>query len=316
MSTMHIDPIVARALENGRPVVALESTVISHGLPYPQNLAIAREMENAIRELDATPATIAILGGQITVGLNEAQLDHMAQAKNVRKCSRRDIPIAMALKEDGATTVAGTIVVASMANIRIMATGGIGGVHRGHPFDISADLYELGREAVAPATPVCVVCAGAKSLLDLEATLETLETLSVPVIGYQTNEFPAFYTPGSGLPVSARVDTPAQAVVILRAQKAANYRIGSLITVPVPSESALSQQEAETAIEQAVRQADNLGISGQALTPFLLAEIARITNGKSIAANRVLLLNNCRVAAQIAHELTKQALQVIEESQK
>ncbi|MBN1318143.1 MAG: pseudouridine-5'-phosphate glycosidase [Anaerolineales bacterium] len=303
MSFLHIDPIVSDALANGRPVVALESTVISHGLPYPQNLEIAQEMEATIVEAGATPATIAILDGQITVGLKIDQLDRLAQARDVRKCSRRDIPLAVARKQDGATTVAGTMVVASMANIRIMATGGIGGVHRGHPFDVSADLNELGRETSAPDTPVCVVCAGAKSLLDLSATLETLESLSVPVIGYQTDEFPAFYTAASGLPVSVRVDTPAQAAAIIRAQLALNYRQGTLITVPVPSHSALSIEEAETAIEQAVKQADRTGISGQALTPFLLAEIARLTNGRSIVANKALLINNCRIAAQIASKL-------------
>jgi pseudouridine-5'-phosphate glycosidase len=262
-------------------------------------------MEAAILEMGAKPATIAILEGQINVGLNAAQLDRMAKASSVRKCSRRDIPLAVARKEDGATTVAGTMVVASMVNIRIMATGGIGGVHRGHPFDVSADLYELGREIKPPHTPVCVVCAGAKSLLDLTATLETLETLSVPVIGYQTDEFPAFYTATSGLPVSVRVDSPGYAAAILRAQQTLRYRQGTLITVPVPSKSVLTSEQAETAIKQAVKQADQKGISGQALTPFLLAEIARITKGHSIAANKALLINNCRVAAQIAIELAR-----------
>ena len=294
---MRIAPAVQEALAAGRPVVALESTVISHGLPYPDNLAIAREMEAAVRQAGALPATIAILGGRITVGLDDVQLERLAQAQRVRKCSRRDIPIVIAGREDGATTVAGTMVVANMAGIPIFATGGIGGVHRGHPFDVSADLLELGR------TSVCVVCAGAKSLLDLPATLEVLETQSVPVIGYRTAEFPAFYTSSSGLPVTARAGSPAEVAAILRAQESLGYDGGTLVTVPVPAADALPRKEAEAAIEEAIRRADEAGITGPAVTPFLLAQIAEITGGRSVTANRALLLNNCRVAAQIAAAL-------------
>jgi pseudouridine-5'-phosphate glycosidase len=295
VSHLRIAPAVQEALAGSRPVVALESTVISHGLPYPDNLAIAREMEAAVRSGGALPATIAILGGQIAVGLAADQLERLAQARGVRKCSRRDIPIAVARGEDGATTVAGTLAVAQMAGIRLFATGGIGGVHRGHPFDVSADLIELGR------TPVCVVCAGAKSLLDLPATLEVLETQGVPVVGYGTDVFPAFYTPDSGLPVTARADSPAEVAALLRAQEALpEPRGGMLVTVPVPTVDALEPIEAEAAITEAVRRAETQGIVGSAVTPFLLAQIAEITAGRSVRANRALLLNNCRVAAQIA----------------
>jgi len=297
MLDFKIAPSVQEALATGRPLVALESTVISHGLPYPDNLAIAQEMETAVRDSSANsalPATIAILNGQIIIGLDNAQLEHLAQAKGVRKCSRRDIPIVVAGRQDGATTVAGTMVLADMAGIRIFATGGIGGVHRGHPFDVSADLLELAR------TPVCVVCAGAKSLLDLPATLQVLETHSVPVIGYRTAEFPAFYTPSSGLPVTTRADSPAEVVAIIQAQKALGYTGGTLLTVPVPAADALPPKKARAAITEALRRAESAGITGPAVTPFLLAQIAKITGGQSVAANRSLLLNNCRVAAQIA----------------
>jgi pseudouridine-5'-phosphate glycosidase len=295
VSQLRIAPEVKEALAAGRPVVALESTVISHGLPYPDNLAIAQEMEAAVGARGALPATIAILGGQIMVGLDAAQLERLARAERVRKCSRRDIPIAISRKEDGATTVAGTMFLARMAGIRLFATGGIGGVHRGHPFDVSADLIELGR------TPVCVVCAGAKSLLDLPATLEVLETQGVPVVGYGTDVFPAFYTPDSGLPVTVRADSPAEVAAFLRARESLpELGGGMLVTVPVPAAEALTPAEAEAAIGEAVRRADERGIAGSAVTPFLLAQIAEITAGRSVTANRALLLNNCRVAAQIA----------------
>jgi pseudouridine-5'-phosphate glycosidase len=295
VSQLRIAPAVREALAAGRPVVALESTVISHGLPYPDNLAIALEMEAAVGAAGALPATIAILSGQIVVGLDAAQLERLALAEGVRKCSRRDIPVAVARKEDGATTVAGTMVLAKMAGIRLFATGGIGGVHRGHPFDVSADLIELGR------TPVCVVCAGAKSLLDLPATMEVLETQGVPIIGYQTDVFPAFYTPDSGLPVTVRTNSPAEVAALLRARESlAELGGGMLVTVPVPAADALPPAEAEAAIAEAVSRADAQGVVGPAVTPFLLAQIAEITAGRSVRANRALLLNNCRVAAQIA----------------
>ena len=299
---LHIRPEVAEALQSGRPVVALESTLITHGLPYPDNLATARAIEAAVRNthVGAIPATIAILSGQITVGLDDAQLEYLAQARGVRKCSRRDLGIAVAQKLDGATTVAGTLIVAAMAGIGVFATGGIGGVHRGHPFDISADLEELSR------TPVTVVCAGAKSLLDLPLTLEQLETRGVPVIGYGTDELPAFYSRSSGLPIDARADTPEQVVAIVHARRALNLEGGELVTVPVPAEDELPRATAEAAIAQATNLADESGISGAAVTPFVLAKIAELTNGRSKKANIALLLNNAHIAARIAQALVAQ----------
>ena len=294
---LHVQPEVAEALQTGQPVVALESTLITHGLPYPDNLTTARAIESAVREAGAIPATIAILRGQITVGLDDAQLEYLATAKDVRKCSRRDLGIAVAQKLDGATTVAGTMIVAAMAGIGVFATGGIGGVHRGHPFDISADLEELSR------TPVAVVCAGAKSLLDLPLTLEQLETRGVPVIGYGTDELPAFYSRASGLPIDVRADTPEQAAAIVRARRALSLDGGELIAVPVPAEDELPRAEAEAAIAQATQLADESGVSGAAVTPFVLAKIAELTQGRSKRANVALLLNNARVAALIAQAL-------------
>ena len=288
---------VAEALANGQAVVALESTLITHGLAYPDNLATARAIQAAAREAGAVPATIAILHGQLTVGLDDAQLEYLATAKNVRKCSRRDLGIVVAQELDGATTVAGTMIVAAMAGIGVFATGGIGGVHRGHPFDISADLEELSR------TPVTVVCAGAKSLLDLPLTMEQLETRGVPVIGYGTDELPAFYSRSSGLPVDARADTPEQVAAIVRARRALGLHGGELVAVPVPAADELSRAEAEAAIAQATQLADESGVTGAAVTPFILAKIAELTNGRSKRANVALLLNNARVAAHIAQAL-------------
>ena len=297
--SIQIKPEVADALQAKRPVVALESTLITHGLPYPDNLATARAIEAAVRDANvgAIPATIAILRGQITVGLDDAQLEYLATAKGVRKCSRRDLGIAVARGLDGATTVAGTMIVAALAGIGVFATGGIGGVHRGHPFDISADLEELGR------TPVTVVCAGAKSLLDLPLTLEQLETRGVPVIGYGTDELPAFYSRTSGLPVDARADTPEEVAAIVRARRALGLEGGELVTVPVPAADELPRAEAEAAIAEATKLADESGITGAAITPFILAKIAELTNGRSKRANVALLLNNARVAALIAQAL-------------
>jgi pseudouridine-5'-phosphate glycosidase len=297
--SIQIKPEVADALQAKRPVVALESTLITHGLPYPDNLATARAIEAAVRDTNvgAIPATIAILRGQITVGLDDAQLEYLATAKDVRKCSRRDLGIAVAGQLDGATTVAGTMIVAALAGISVFATGGIGGVHRGHPFDVSADLEELGR------TLVTVVCAGAKSLLDLPLTLEQLETRGVPVIGYGTDELPAFYSRTSGLPVDARADTPEQVAAIVRARRALGLGGGELVAVPVPAADELPHAEAEAAIAEATRLADESGISGAAITPFILAKIAELTDGRSKRANVALLLNNARVAARIAQAL-------------
>jgi pseudouridine-5'-phosphate glycosidase len=289
-----IHPEVQTALDAERPVVALESTLITHGLPRPDNLDVAQALEATVREAGAVPATIAILGGQVTVGLTDAQLVYLAKAGNVRKCSRRDLPIAVGRGEDGATTVAGTMIVAHMAGIRVFATGGIGGVHQGHPFDVSADLLELGR------TPVTVVCTGAKAILDLPLTLEVLETQGVPVIGYGTEEFPAFYTRSSGLPIDVRCDTPQEVAAIVRTREDLNLTGGTLVAVPVPSEDELPAAEAEAAIATALAEAEAQGITGKAVTPFLLARVSELTGEASLRANVALLLNNARVAAAIA----------------
>ncbi len=255
---------------------------------------MALALEAVVREAGAVPATIAILSGQITVGLTDEQLVYLAEAENVRKCSRRDLPIAVGRGEDGATTVAGTMIIAHMAGIRVFATGGIGGVHRGHPFDVSADLLELGR------TPVTVVCAGAKAILDLPLTLEVLETQGVPVIGYGTEEFPAFYTRSSGLPIDVRCDTPQEVAAVVRARDDLNLLGGTLVTVPVPPEDELSAAEAEVAIATALAEAEAQGIKGKAVTPFLLARVSELTGEASLRANVALLLNNARVASAIA----------------
>jgi pseudouridine-5'-phosphate glycosidase len=294
-----IHPEVRSALDAGRPVVALESTLITHGLPRPKNLEVARAMEAAVREGGAVPATIAILGGQITVGLTDEQLDYLAGAENVRKCSRRDLPIVVGCGEDGATTVAGTMMAAHMAGIQVFATGGIGGVHRGHPFDVSTDLLELGR------TPVTVVCAGAKAILDLPLTLEVLETQGVPVIGYGTDEFPAFYSRSSGLPIDVRCDTPEAVAAIVRARDALDLPGGTLVAVPIPPEDELPASEAEGAILHALDEAEAQGITGKEVTPFLLARVAELTGEASLRANVALLLNNARVASGIAGALSE-----------
>jgi pseudouridylate synthase len=287
---------VAAALSGGGPVVALESTVITHGLPYPDNLATARAMEAAIREAGAVPATVAVLGGRLHAGLGPDQLAYLAERprERVRKCSRRDLPLALARGEDGATTVAGTMIVAAMVGIELFATGGIGGVHRGHPFDVSADLSELGR------TPVTVVCSGPKSILDLALTREVLETNGVPVIGYQSDEMPAFFARTSGLGVDARADSPAEVAAIIRARRALKLASGLLVTVPVPENEAFDPAEAEAAIERATHEADQAGIYGAASTPWLLARVAELTDGRSRRANLALLRNNADIAARIA----------------
>ena len=292
-------PQVKDALDSGRPVVALESTVITHGLPYPQNVETALAMEAAVREGGATPATIAVLGGRPTVGLPAEQIEYLATrpAGSVRKCSRRDLALAVARREDGATTVAGTMIVAHRAGIDLFATGGIGGVHRGHPFDVSADLNELGR------TPVTVVCSGAKSILDLPLTLEVLETNGVPVIGYGADELPAFFSRSSGLALDMRLDNPEEVAALIKARRSLDLGSGLLVTVPVPAAEAFDAQEAEEAIAQATREADEAGISGPATTPWLLRRINDLTAGRSMQANISLLKNNGRVAGQIAAAL-------------
>lgn len=295
---LHFAPEVRAALADQRPVVALESTLITHGLPYPTNLETALAMEAAVRDAGAVPATIAILKGQITVGLSPTQIEALAQARNVRKCSRRDLPIAVGLGEDGATTVAGTMIVAHRAGIAVFATGGIGGVHRGQPFDVSADLIELGR------TPVAVVCSGAKAILDLPLTLEVLETHGVPIIGLGTNTLPAFYTRSSGLPIDACVETPEQVAQIIKAARELEAQHGMLITVPVPAEDEI-KADVEFAIQQATQEAHDQGIHGKAITPFVLGRVAELTEGKSRHANTALLINNARTAAKIADALTR-----------
>ncbi|HIC94571.1 MAG TPA: pseudouridine-5'-phosphate glycosidase [Anaerolineae bacterium] len=298
---LQINSEIQEALDEGKPVVALESSLISHGLPHPQNLEAARTMERAVRKRGAVPATIAIIGGKIRVGLTEEELEYLATRKNIRKVSRRDIAIAVAQGLDGATTVAATMCVAHLAGIEVMATGGIGGVHRGHPFDISADLPELAQ------TPVAVVCSGAKSILDLPATLEWLETHGVPVVGYGTDEFPAFYSRSSGLKVDARADSPEEAARIIRARWELRLEGGVLVVVPVPKEAELPRHLAERAIEQALAAAEEQGVRGKALTPFLLSQIARLTEGRSLAANLALLKNNAAIAARIAGALASRA---------
>ncbi|MDW8327399.1 MAG: pseudouridine-5'-phosphate glycosidase [Anaerolineales bacterium] len=291
-------PTVHAALDAGRPLVALESAVISHGLPWPDNLALARRLEATVRAAGAEPATIALLDGKVHIGLSEAQLEHLATAKSVLKVSRRDFPVAFAQRRDGATTVAGTMIAAHWAGIRVFATGGIGGVHRtaggGPSTDISADLPELAR------TPVIVVCAGAKAILDLPATLEWLETHGVPVVGYQTDEFPAFYSRSSGLKLEARADSPTEVAALARALWDSGLGGGMLVCVPCPAEAAQPADEMERAIAAAVQEAEERGIRGKDLTPFLLARVAELTHGESKAANLALLQNNAHVAAQIA----------------
>lgn len=294
---LRFHPDVRDALAAGRPVVALESTLITHGLPYPVNQEVASGMEQAVRDAGAVPATIAVLKGQIAVGLAADELAYLAQARNVRKCSRRDFPIVLAQKGDGATTVAGTMIVAHMAGISVFATGGIGGVHRGHPFDVSADLLELAQ------TPVAVVCAGAKAILDLPLTLETLETHGVPVVGYRCSEFPAFYTRSSGLPLDVRCDTPEDIAAILRSRKALGFQTGTLIATPVPAEHELPADVAEAAIARALQEAEAQGVRGKEVTPFLLARVSELTQDESRTANVALLHNNARVAAKIARAL-------------
>ena len=296
-----LNPEVKEALDTNKPVVALESTLITHGLPYPTNVETALAMEDAVRKGGAVPATIAILKGEITVGLTKEQIETLGQAPDgsVRKCSRRDLPIALALKQDGATTVAGTMIVAHMAGIMVFATGGIGGVHRGHPHDVSADLIELGR------TPVAVVSSGAKSILDLPLTLEVLETQGVPILGYKTNVLPSFYSTHTDLSIDQRIESALDGAKVIHALATLRSQHGILITVPVPADKALPSDFAESAIQQATQEADAHGITGKEITPFVLNRIKQITDGESMTANIALLVNNSLVAGQIAVELAK-----------
>lgn len=289
---------VSRALDMGAPVVALESTVITHGLPHPQNLELARDMEKQIREQDAVPATIALLDGTIRIGLSDAELVRLAQAESTLKVSHRDFAAAIVKKADGGTTVAGTMFAAHMAGIKVFATGGIGGVHKESAFDISTDLRSLAE------IPTVVVCAGAKAILDLPATLEVLETFGVPVIGYGTDEFPAFYSRESGLNVSARLDSPKEIADFANAHWSLGMKSGVLVANPIPEAEAIPTAEMEPIIAKASAEAVAQGIHGQALTPFLLSRISELTKGKSLKANLALLLNNARLAAEIAKAMS------------
>lgn len=297
---LRVAPSVASALAEGRPVVALESTVIAHGLPRPANVDVALAMEATVRAEGATPATIALLDGQIVVGLSADEIARIGAEPGVWKASRRDLAMALAQRATAATTVAGTLACAALAGVRVFATGGIGGVHRGAAtsFDISADLPELAR------SPLVTVCAGAKSILDLSLTLEYLESQGVPVIGYQTDELPAFYTRASGLRAPHRADTPAEIAAIARAQWESGLGGGLLVTVPIPEEHALPPEQVDAAVRQALAEAVVAGVAGPRLTPWLLTRVADLTGGESVSANRALLLNNASVAARAAAALS------------
>ena len=294
---LKISPAVQKALDEGRPVLALESTIISHGMPYPQNLETARLCEAEARKHGVEPATVAIIHGKLCAGLTDEELEYLAKAgPKVAKASRRDLPILAARGADGATTVAATMSVAAMAGIRVFATGGIGGVHRGAEvtMDISADLEELAR------TPVAVVCAGAKSILDLGLTLEYLETKGVPVLGYRTETLPAFYTDESDFKVDYRMDSPEEIAAAVTAQRDMGYPGGMLITNPIPHQYAMPKDVIDAAINQALAEAKEQGVKGKATTPFLLARVCELTGGESLKSNIKLVLNNVALGAQIA----------------
>lgn len=295
---LHIHPDIADALENGRPVVALESTVITHGLPRPVNLDLARWMESEVLSVGVLPATVAMMDGVVRLGLTSEELENLALAKEVHKISRRDLATAVAKRQTGGTTVAASIFISNSIGIQVFATGGIGGVHRGDSGDISADLPELAH------TPIAVICSGAKAILDLPRTLEWLETASVPVIGWGTEEFPAFFSRTSGLPVSTSLTTLAEIVAFLRSHWRMGIGSGVLICVPCPDEAAVPRDIAEEAITQAEADAQKSNIAGSELTPYLLNRIAELTEGATLRANLELLKNNAHVAATIAKALT------------
>ena len=294
---LDLSPEVDAALKAGKPVVALESTIISHGMPYPQNVETALRVEQTIREGGATPATIAVIGGRLKAGLKPEEIEYLGKKGTaVTKASRRDLPVLVARGDDGATTVTTTMIIAALAGIKVFATGGIGGVHRGAEttMDISADLEELAR------TPVMVICAGAKSILDLGLTLEYLETKGVPVIGYGTEELPAFYTRKSGFKVDYRVDSPEELAAIFKAKQEMGLGGGMLVTNPIPEAYSMDPDRINKAIDEAVAEAKTLGIHGKETTPFLLAKIKDITGGDSLASNIQLVLNNAKLAAKTA----------------
>jgi len=297
---LSISAEVQQALNEGKPVVALESTIISHGMPYPQNVETALRVEQTIRDNGAVPATIAIIGGKLKAGCTPDEIEYLGKkGHEVTKASRRDLPVLIARGEDGATTVTTTMMIAAMAGIKVFATGGIGGVHRGAEttMDISADLEELAQ------TPVLVVCAGAKSILDLGLTLEYLETKGVPVIGYRTEELPAFYTPHSGFKVDYRLDSPEEIAAAFRAKLEMGLKGGMLVTNPIPDEYAMPADVINKAIDEAIAESVKLGIHGKETTPFLLAKVKDLTGGDSLASNIQLVLNNARLAAKTAAAL-------------
>ena len=294
---LDVAPEVQDALQQGKPVVALESTIISHGMPYPKNVETALLVEQTIRSNGAVPATIAVIGGRLKAGLSCDEIEYLGKTgRGVAKASRRDLPALVARGADGATTVATTMIIAHLAGIRIFATGGIGGVHRGAEttMDISADLEELAQ------TPVMVICAGAKSILDLGLTLEYLETKGVPVIGYGTDELPAFYTRRSGFGVDYRVDSPEELAAFYAAQRGLDYPGGMLVTNPIPEKYAMDKDVIDAAIEQALASAKADGIHGKETTPYLLAKVVELTGGESLESNIQLVLNNAAVAARTA----------------
>jgi pseudouridine-5'-phosphate glycosidase len=287
-------PEVSAALEIGSPVVALESTVIAHGLPYPYNIETATDLESIVRAKGAVPATIAVFGGEFFVGLDRGQIERLATGKDICKISRRDLPVAVAQKLDCATTVATTAFIAHQAGIKVFATGGIGGVHRGFSADVSADLIELAQ------TPITVVCSGAKIVLDLERTREWLETFGVTVLGWQCDEMPGFYSRSSGLDIDERVDTAGEVVDIAAARDQMGLRNSILVTVPVPAENEIDRVELEAILSRALKLADQQGVRGKAITPFLLSQMSDRSGGRTLAANIALLKNNAAVAAEIA----------------
>ena len=299
---LDVSPEVAEAVAAGKPVVALESTIISHGMPYPQNVETALKVESIIRENGAVPATIAILGGRLKAGLTPEEIEYLGKkGHEVTKASRRDLAVLVSKGADGATTVTTTMMIAYMAGIKIFATGGIGGVHRGAEttMDISADLEELAQ------TPVMVVCAGAKSILDLGLTLEYLETHGVPVIGYGTKELPAFYTRKSGFAVDYELDSPAELAAAFKASQDMGLKGGMLVTNPIPEEFSMAPAVINKAIDEAIAEANAQGIHGKESTPFLLAKVKELTGGDSLDSNIQLVFNNARLAAQTAAELCK-----------
>ena len=296
---MNISPNVSKALSLKLPVVALESTVITHGLPYPENINLAKDMEREIEQLGVTPATIAVIDGMIQVGLNSLQLKRIATEKGINKVSSRDFAGVIAQKRSGGTTVAGTLVVAEKVGIRVFATGGIGGVHRLPKYDISADLIQLANSRVV------VVCAGAKAILDLPSTLEVLETYRIPVVGFQTDEFPAFYSKSSGLGISLRVDSPEEMASLAKVHWKLGFETGILVVVPPPDEVAMQQEQVQKVIDLALREAKEKSIRGQKMTPFLLERVTELTAGTSLRANLGLLRNNARIAAMISRQMVK-----------